>query len=244
MTGLLVSVRSGEEAITALGGGAQVIDIKEPSRGSLGAADPSVWQEVCRRVGTSCTISAALGELVQDHPAERIGDLAGIRLVKIGLATCCELSDWPVRWRQVLDRLPSDVQAVAVAYADHVRAASPDPQQVLSRALDYRCGTLLIDTFDKTSGGLFDVLPSHRLEQIIQVARAGSLQIVLAGSLDEESIQQALSFAPDLIAVRGAACSGSRTNRIEHGRVRRLVELVQRCSGTTSSFSGTTGGRP
>ena len=36
--GLLVSVRSAAEAITALEAGADVIDVKEPSRGALGAA--------------------------------------------------------------------------------------------------------------------------------------------------------------------------------------------------------------
>ena len=36
MTGLLVSVRSAEEAEIALAGGANLIDIKEPSRGALG----------------------------------------------------------------------------------------------------------------------------------------------------------------------------------------------------------------
>ena len=41
---LLVSVRSAEEARAALEGGAALIDVKEPSRGSLGSA--SVEQRV------------------------------------------------------------------------------------------------------------------------------------------------------------------------------------------------------
>src|SRR5207244_7336185 len=46
MTGLLVSVRSAAEAETALAGGADVVDVKEPRRGALGPADPSVWKQV------------------------------------------------------------------------------------------------------------------------------------------------------------------------------------------------------
>ena len=38
MTGLLVSVRSASEARVALAAGVDVIDVKEPNRGSLGAA--------------------------------------------------------------------------------------------------------------------------------------------------------------------------------------------------------------
>ena len=49
MAGLLVSVRSAEEARAALAGGATVIDIKEPDRGPLGRAEPEVWQQVARR---------------------------------------------------------------------------------------------------------------------------------------------------------------------------------------------------
>ena len=39
---LLVSVRSRQEAAAALAGGADIIDIKEPSQGSLGRAAASV----------------------------------------------------------------------------------------------------------------------------------------------------------------------------------------------------------
>ena len=42
MMDLLVSVRSAEEAASALEGGAALIDIKEPVRGSLGRADANV----------------------------------------------------------------------------------------------------------------------------------------------------------------------------------------------------------
>src|SRR4051812_47948913 len=39
---LLVSVRSAKEVEAALAGGADIIDAKEPSRGSLGAVSPKV----------------------------------------------------------------------------------------------------------------------------------------------------------------------------------------------------------
>ena len=46
MTRLLVSVRSAAEARTALAGGADVIDVKEPAHGSLGRASTEVIREV------------------------------------------------------------------------------------------------------------------------------------------------------------------------------------------------------
>src|SRR5271166_6814929 len=43
---LLISVRSADEARTALAGGASIIDVKEPDHGSLGQAPWSVWRDV------------------------------------------------------------------------------------------------------------------------------------------------------------------------------------------------------
>ena len=59
--GLLVSVRSADEARVALAGGADLIDVKEP-RGSLGRADVDVIESVITEVGGRVPISAALGE--------------------------------------------------------------------------------------------------------------------------------------------------------------------------------------
>jgi uncharacterized protein (UPF0264 family) len=61
---LLVSVRSAAEAEAALEGGADVIDVKEPSRGSLGRADDDVIAEVVSTVAGRRTVTAAMGELV------------------------------------------------------------------------------------------------------------------------------------------------------------------------------------
>ncbi len=59
---LLVSVRSVEEVREALVGGAHIIDIKEPSRGALGAADADVIRAVAAEVPPSIPVSVALGD--------------------------------------------------------------------------------------------------------------------------------------------------------------------------------------
>ena len=61
--GLLVSVRSAAEAMEALAGGADMIDVKEPKRGSLGVADMSTIAEVVRTVGKRAMVTAALAVL-------------------------------------------------------------------------------------------------------------------------------------------------------------------------------------
>lgn len=59
MAGLLVSVRNAIEAQTAVAGGAQLIDVKEPFAGSLGAASVAQWQEVIDTCGDQVPLSVA-----------------------------------------------------------------------------------------------------------------------------------------------------------------------------------------
>src|SRR5688500_14284157 len=83
--GLLVGVRSGEEAALALAGGADVIDVKEPRRGALGAADAEVWNEVAEEVRGRAMTSAALGELLSEGVERRAASARSLDFVKIGL---------------------------------------------------------------------------------------------------------------------------------------------------------------
>src|SRR5262245_15500947 len=83
MTRLLVSVRSAVEARTALDGGADIIDIKEPSHGSLGRANDRTIQEIIGVVKGRRLVSVALGEW-QDRPA--LPHFDGWWLAKVGFA--------------------------------------------------------------------------------------------------------------------------------------------------------------
>src|SRR5213082_3340205 len=60
---LLVSVVSVEEARRALAGGADIIDVKDPNEGALGAPSPRTLSEVVREVGGRAPVSVALGDL-------------------------------------------------------------------------------------------------------------------------------------------------------------------------------------
>src|SRR5262249_54204912 len=67
-TRLLVSVRSAAEAVSALDGGADIIDIKEPERGSLGRADNATMTAILDAVSGRKPVSAACGELLEALP--------------------------------------------------------------------------------------------------------------------------------------------------------------------------------
>ena len=225
MTKLLVSVRDVAEARIALVGGADLIDVKEPSRGALGAADAATIDSVVAHVAGRVPVSAALGELLSANRLE--ASLGGrVSYAKFGLSGCLGANDWTHRWQAAIRSLPRHVTPVAVAYADWQAAGAPDPWEVLARAGHFGCGAVLVDTFDKKSGPLGRHISLADLARFIAAARSARLVCVVAGRLGRREIGEILPLEPDYVGVRGAACSGGRTGRLQPARVRRLADLV------------------
>lgn len=227
MTKLLVSVRNAAEAELAIAGGADFIDVKEPDRGPLGRADFGVIAEVVDCIGGRAPVSAALGELVD----WRVGDVAslpqGLNYVKFGLEGCGLLPAWRECWRQTLESLSLRASVVPVAYADHHAAAAPHWEEVIDVAAQFGADAVLLDTFDKDGPGLLAVCESPELQAFVARAKSVGLMAIVAGKLDPAAVEQVLLWQPDVIGVRGAACVGGRTGRLDTEAVRRLSKLLE-----------------
>jgi uncharacterized protein (UPF0264 family) len=128
----------------------------------------------------------------------------------------------------VIAQFPDGAQPVAVVYADHDFAKSPGPDEILRLARPAGCTAVLVDTFDKSSGGLLEHWPLAETAALVQTCRREGLMCVLAGKLNFDSIRQLLPLAPDYVGVRGAACVGGRTERLDFARVKSLARLVRR----------------
>jgi uncharacterized protein (UPF0264 family) len=226
MTGLLVSVRDLAEARIALAAGVDLIDVKEPSRGSLGAASAEVWQSVVRFVAGRRPVSLALGELAEGIDPEWLSSAVGASFAKVGLADMRGDTGWPVRWRAVAENLPAGTRPVAVAYADWQAAGAPAPEEVLTAGAAASCPYLLIDTYDKSRGNLLAHLSASDLHVLTAQARAAGVELVLAGSLDEEAIAELLPLFPAYFAVRGAVCRGNRSGQIDEIKIKRLKDML------------------
>jgi uncharacterized protein (UPF0264 family) len=227
VTGLLVSVRSVVEAADALAGGCHLVDVKEPLRGSLGAADPETIRAVQSEVAGRRPVSAALGEL-RDNGS--MISLPGLAYVKWGLSQCGRDEIWPSRLedagRQLAATIPG-CRPVAVAYADWQRADAPPPSDVCGFAVQRRWPAFLIDTYVKDGTTLLDWLSVSAVASLCERCREAGVESALAGRLGPDEIGQLLFAAPSWFAVRGAACrSGQRDAEIDAGAVRRLVELI------------------
>ncbi len=91
-----------------------------------------------------------------------------------------------------------------------------------------RLGTpwLLIDTFNKSRGGLLSHLGRPQLDQWIALAQANRLRVSLAGSLRIDELPFLAKSGADILAVRSAACTdGVRTASLCEKRLAILASM-------------------
>ncbi len=137
MTHFLASVRNRAEAETVLAAGADIVDLKEPGKGALGAVTPGDILDCLAAVGGRKPVSATVGDLpmVPQIVAEAVAATAGLGVdnVKLGITpggdpfTCFEtLRDLGLRTGLILvffaDEMPrfDPIDAAMVCGADGV----------------------------------------------------------------------------------------------------------------------------
>ena len=238
---LLVSVRSRAEALAAIKGGADILDVKEPSRGSLGMADSGEIQEIADLVVAQCSgptiqvpLSVALGELRDWFDRKMVPVLpAAVTFAKLGLSGLADAPDWQRTWQQVRDEFDrqrdTPLRWVAVAYADDMAAQSPPLKSILSAARD-SCAGLLVDTYSKTGKTLIDYVSVSVLAEVARQCRDSGLFLAIAGSLTIDTALQLGDVGADIVAIRSAACPGAnRRDSIDPTLVAAFREALMNC---------------
>ena len=208
---LLVSVVSAEEARRALAGGADIIDVKDPNEGSLGAPSPRIVSEVVREVGGAAPVSVALGDLPNlPHTAAlaaRGAALSGATYLKLGLRGVREVDDAVALVRAVGDALGPETAVIAAAYAD---AGALDPPalapawlpELVERAA---VSGVLVDTCVKDGRGLYHWLSEAELADLIARTRSAGATFGVAGQLTRGQLRR---VPADVVGVRSAVCPG------------------------------------
>jgi uncharacterized protein (UPF0264 family) len=210
MTLFLASVRDEAEAAIALLAGADIIDLKEPRRGALGALDRETTCSIVSLIDGRAPVSATIGDLPM-HP-ETISDAVlekaacGVDYVKFGLFPDGDAR----RCLDALRPLARRVPLILVLFADGL----PDFDAVAAAAAMGAAG-IMLDTADKHSGSLLVHLDPCRLLSFVTEARTHGLTAGLAGSLSAADVPVLLPLAPDLIGFRGALCLGPRSASLD-----------------------------
>jgi uncharacterized protein (UPF0264 family) len=216
---LLISVLDGAEAFAAAAGGADIIDVKDPAAGALGAASASVLRAVGESIPPHLPMSAALGDRPDEPENAGLAASCGAAFVKIGLRDTTD-GEAVAALRAVklaVAGFSPPVGVIAVSFADFARAASPAPLALPHVAKEAGADGCLLDTAIKDGQGLFAWLDDGTLRSFIAACRGAGLLSALAGSLTAGDVPRIAALQPDVIGFRGAACAGDRVS----GRVTR-----------------------
>ena len=208
---LLVSVVSASEARRALAGGADIVDVKDPGEGALGAPAPRVLSEVVEAVGGRAPVSAALGDL-PDLPhtaalAARGAVACGAAYVKVGLRGVRDLDRAVAMMSAVAGAVGPQTAVIAAAYAD---AGALDPAALAPAWLPElveRTGIAgaLVDTCVKDGRGLYAWMSELELAHLIARTRAVGGSFGIAGQLRVGELRR---VDADVVGVRSAVCRG------------------------------------
>jgi uncharacterized protein (UPF0264 family) len=228
---LLVSVVDVGEARDAAAAGADIVDVKNPAEGSLGAPSPAVIEDVRAAVPAELPVSAAIGDMPNLPGTAALAAAgaarSGVTFVKVGLWGVSTEGEAVALLRAVRDGVAgvSGAAVVAAAYADARRVAhAPLAPELLARvACAAGVGVCLLDTAVKDGRGLLDWLSPDALTSLVADAHAAGLEMALAGALRAEDLPVVAATGADIAGVRSAACCDDRrSGPLKAARVRAL----------------------
>ena len=224
MTGMLASVNCVAEALLVLDAGVDIIDLKQPALGALGALDIIAVQEIVTEVNQRCPVSATIGDLPMlpqlVFNAVKAMAETGVDYVKIGFFPGGD-------WQGTLDQLSllSDqgYRLIAVLFAD----TQPDCS-VLTALKKVGFVGVMLDTMDKKCGSLTQLMSSIALAEFVKKAKDLDMLCGLAGSLRLDDIPSLLPYQVDYLGFRGALCQGhDRVGQLNTASVLRIREAVK-----------------
>ncbi len=231
---LLVSPINVEEANICRLGGADIIDVKNPREGSLGANFPWMIQAVKKASG-SVPVSATIGDFNYKPGTASLAALgaavAGAEYIKVGLYDIHSKE-------QALDMLVNIVRSVkdhdknkkvvASGYSDYRRINSISPFELPAIGKKAGVDVVMMDTGIKDGRSTFEFLTEDQLTEFVARARSLGLATAIAGTIKFQDIPVLKLISPDIIGVRGCVCGGDRNSTIKKELVERLKAEILR----------------
>ncbi len=232
---LLISVADAIEAAEAVAGGADIIDVKNPLEGALGASFPWTIRTIRKNVPAKVAVSCTIGDLPNLPGSVSLAALGaattGVDYVKVGLGGAKTEEDLVFLLSSAVKAAKQcnpSVKVVAAGYADAERVGAISPIMVPRIAEKAKADVAMVDTAVKDGRDLFTFLTNGQIGQIIKDAHGRGLKLALAGSLKIEQIPIVFELKADIVGLRGAACTnGDRVaGRVIRENVNRLAAII------------------
>ena len=226
---LLVSPSSIDEARHS--GAADIIDVKKPSEGSLGANFPWVIREI--KAFAKKPVSAAIGDFDYKPGGAALAAYgaacAGADYVKIGLAfegreQAREVIGAVVK--AVKDEFPKKYVVIA-AYSDFERMHSISPFDMAPVAAECGADFAMVDTGIKDRQSTFAFMNEEALRSFTEKNKKLGLGTALAGALKFEDIDALKRIGPEIIGVRGMVCGGDRNATVREDLIQAALARIR-----------------
>jgi (5-formylfuran-3-yl)methyl phosphate synthase len=206
MTKLLISVTSISEAKIAIENGADMIDLKDPSLGALGALPIEIISDVVvfvksqnrENIQTSATIGdiPMLPSLIHGHVTKLID--TRVDFIKIGFFECEDYQPILETMRQVTQL---GTKLIAVLFAEFKY-----PAELLSSLKSAGFAGVMLDTATKNGQTLFNYYSKEQLKEFALAASKQDLLLGLAGSLKLQHVVMLKEVSPTYTGFRGGVC--------------------------------------
>ncbi|MGA2387250.1 MAG: (5-formylfuran-3-yl)methyl phosphate synthase [Candidatus Bathyarchaeia archaeon] len=233
---VLISTVNEKETSEAIAGGADIIDVKNPNEGALGANYPWVIKRIREMTPKGLEVSCTLGEVPNLPGSISLAALGaaslGVDYVKVGLygfKTEEEAVFLLENVNKAAKACNPKIKVAATGYADAEKIGALNPMLTPDIAFKAKVELAMVDTSLKDGKNLFDYLSKQQLEDFVAKAHGHGLHAALAGSLRKQDLPVIYSLGADVAGLRGAACTmGDRVKgQVSRKLVRELAETVK-----------------
>jgi len=235
---LLVSVLNSRDAVEAVEGGTDIVDVKNPAEGALGANFPWKIREVRDIVPSELEVSATIGNLPYLPGTASLAALgaavSGVNYIKAGLHGVKNSSQGFEIMQSIckaVEKITPKVKVIAVGYADYRELGCINPLMLPDIAYKAGADGVMIDIDRKDEKRLFDYFKPPELKEFVNAAHHSNLIAALAGSLGPENVDAVSEVGADIFGVRRAVCSKAGLDRgnVNRSLVKKLASTVRAC---------------
>jgi uncharacterized protein (UPF0264 family) len=230
---MLASVSNLDEAAMALSTGVDIIDLKDPNQGALGALAMDEIAKIVKLVNGRSPVSATIGDLsiIEDVTKTIQSTIkTGVDIIKIGFF---DKMDYQALV-QAVSLYSKEQKIIAVLFADGLHDFSVLP--LLRNAGFYG---VMLDTANKNGQHLLSHLNLHALKIFILQAKQLKLEVGLAGALRESQVAELSALQPNYLGFRSALCEESqRENNLNAYKISHIKNMLQKYNNQANKRLG------